>query len=100
MPKITRSGDNSPAVSQASSDRGSGKRGGFLRSRKQVKGAPAQVTTAQEDDLPSPSLEEAPVIRDQAIRGSLHFSIQTAQLRGCGLIIWTLRACTPYDTYG
>ena len=53
VPKITRSGDNSPALSAASSDRGSGKRGGFLRSRKSMKApAAAQAAPALEDDTP------------------------------------------------
>lgn len=86
VPKITRSGETSPAVSAASSDRGSGKRGGLLRGRKQNKeAAPAQAAPAtQEEDVPSPSLEEAPVVRDQATRGT--FSIQTEKNGG----VWIL----------
>ncbi|KAG0561520.1 hypothetical protein KC19_9G070200 [Ceratodon purpureus] len=69
IPKITRSGDNSPALSAASSDRGSGKRGGFLRSRKSMKAPAAQAAPALEDDTPEG--EGTPVIRDQATREKL-----------------------------
>ena len=71
IPKITRSGDNSPALSAASSDRGSGKRGGFLRSRKSMKAPAAQAAPALEDDTPEG--EGTPVIRDQATRGNASF---------------------------
>ena len=75
IPKITRSGDSSPAVSAASSDRGSGKRGGFLRSRKSTKTPAAEAAPALEDDIPEG--EGAPVIRDQAIRGTASFQRRT-----------------------
>lgn len=89
IPKITRSEENSPAVSTASSDRGGSgnnlntntNKRGFLRSRKSMKAPPvadaavaaANAAAAAKDEAEapaySPRVDEAPVIRDQAIRG-------------------------------
>lgn len=71
VPKITRSQDSSPGVSAASSDRGSGKKGGFLRSRKskEAPSGPAAVAASRDDDHISVSQDEAPVIRDPVLRG-------------------------------
>jgi exocyst complex component 2 len=68
VPKSTRSGERSPA------DRGDprgGKRGAFLRSRKD---GPSPAPS-QDDDLPSPTGDhQAPVIRDPATREKLLYS--------------------------
>lgn len=78
IPKISRSeSETSPAVSAASSDRGSGHKQsrGFLRSKKSMKAPVVAVNAAPvaaaKDEGEEAVTEEAPVLRDQALRGHL-----------------------------
>lgn len=79
IPKISRSeSETSPAVSAASSDRGSGHKQsrGFLRSKKPTKApvvpvSAAPVAAAAKDEGEEAVTEEAPVLRDPALRGNL-----------------------------